>query len=250
MLFSVIMPCFNRRHLIGASIESVLNQNLDDSEYELIVIDDGSTDGSYEFLNRKYGDRLVLLCQKNQGPGAARNKGIERARGEYISFLDSDDQWYPWTLSVYKQVIEKHGKPSFISSLAKVFEGEVLLDINQDQAFISNDFSCFYETSFMKYWLLPGATCIRRSELEKVGKFTCSHINAEDTDLWLKLGISSGFVWIKKPYLLAYNSNDSSVSKDITKTMMGIMHIVESEKIGKYPGEKKWLIPRRRIITS
>jgi glycosyltransferase involved in cell wall biosynthesis len=104
--FSVIVPTFNRLELLKQTIKSLSStgQNV----CELIVVDDGSTDGTIEFI-KKAQPGVLLIEQPNQGPGAARNRGIEAATGEYIAFLDSDDLWFPWTLPTYREVIEKSG---------------------------------------------------------------------------------------------------------------------------------------------
>ena len=89
---TVVIPTYNRAHLIKDAVESVLNQTYQD--FELIVIDDGSTDNTREVL-AVYKDKLTYIYQENQGRSSARNHGIELAQGEYIAFLDSDDVWFP-----------------------------------------------------------------------------------------------------------------------------------------------------------
>ena len=89
-LVSIVIPTYNRRHFVADAIDSGLRQTCE--RCEVIVVDDGSTDGTADYLREKYGDRIVLVTQPNQGPGIARNSGIEAARGEFIHFLDADDQ--------------------------------------------------------------------------------------------------------------------------------------------------------------
>src|SRR5713226_7707474 len=93
MTVSVIMPTFNRRRVIGRAISSVLSQTY--SDYELIVIDDGSTDGTSDWLAQEYPGVRLIRCASNRGAAGARNFGFEAARGEFIAFLDSDDVWTP-----------------------------------------------------------------------------------------------------------------------------------------------------------
>ena len=97
MLVTVIIPVFNSSRTIIRCLESVINQTY--SDIEIIVIDDGSTDDSIRLLRSYINDKncknITILCQKNSGPSAARNNGITHAKGEYIAFLDSDDEWYP-----------------------------------------------------------------------------------------------------------------------------------------------------------
>ena len=120
-LFSTVIPTYNRASLIRATIDSVLAQDLPDQE--VIVVDDGSTDGTLETL-ASYGNRIKVLEQKNSGPAVARNLGIAHASGEYIATLDSDDLWFPWTLAVYAEAIRAHGSPAFVAGAPFVFHDE------------------------------------------------------------------------------------------------------------------------------
>jgi glycosyltransferase involved in cell wall biosynthesis len=95
MLFSVIIPTYNRAALLCTALDSVFAQTFTD--YEVIVVDDGSTDGTAAMV-ASYGGRVRYFQQQNKGPGAARNLGAQHATGEYLAFLDSDDLWFPWTL--------------------------------------------------------------------------------------------------------------------------------------------------------
>src|ERR1700742_4118116 len=97
-LFSVIIPTYNRCAFIGRALDSVLSQ--EGCDLEVIVVDDGSTDGTPEMLGR-YDRQIQILKQSNKGPGAARNRGLQEASGEYVAFLDSDDLWFPWTGETY-----------------------------------------------------------------------------------------------------------------------------------------------------
>lgn len=94
---SVIIPTYNRAHCMSEAIDSVLAQ--DPPADEVIVIDDGSTDNTPEVL-AAYGDRITVIRQPNGGAGAARTVGLRRARGDWITFLDSDDLWYPGRLAL------------------------------------------------------------------------------------------------------------------------------------------------------
>src|SRR5210317_1951921 len=95
-LVSVIIPTYNRGWILAEAIDSVLAQDFKD--YELIVVDDGSTDNTREILGR-YGRDIVVLAQSNQGVSAARNRGIAACTGKFVAFLDSDDLWLPQKLS-------------------------------------------------------------------------------------------------------------------------------------------------------
>ena len=104
-LISVIIPTFNRVEFISEAIDSVLSQTY--SNFEIIVVDDGSTDNTKQLLT-KYGSRITYDFQENKGVSSARNKGLDIAKGEWIAFLDSDDIWLPEKLSLQMQDLEQH----------------------------------------------------------------------------------------------------------------------------------------------
>src|SRR3954447_3229771 len=96
-LFTVLITAYNRASFVVQAIDSALRQTFTD--YEIVVVDDGSADGTAELL-AQYGDRIRLVRQPNRGVGNAYNSGIRAAQGEYVAFLDSDDIWMPWVLEV------------------------------------------------------------------------------------------------------------------------------------------------------
>jgi GT2 family glycosyltransferase len=106
-LVSVVVPTYNRAHLIGRTIESVLGQSY--RNVEVVVVDDGSTDHTREQLAKDYGkdERVRYFHKTNGGPASARNAGFSHARGEYVALLDSDDTWYPWKLSLQIGCMER-----------------------------------------------------------------------------------------------------------------------------------------------
>ena len=107
-LVSVIIPTYNRAHCLARAVESALTQTY--PNVEVIVVDDGSTDTTGDLIVRQYGKdrRVMYLYQANSGVCAARNAGFERARGDYIALLDSDDVWEPWKLELQIACLEKH----------------------------------------------------------------------------------------------------------------------------------------------
>ena len=110
---SVIIPTYNRAVSIGRAIESVLGQTY--VEYEIVVVDDGSTDNTQQIL-KTYDGLIKCIAQKNAGVSAARNAGIQIARGEWIAFLDSDDQWFPNYLKLQIECIER--SPEIIAQVS------------------------------------------------------------------------------------------------------------------------------------
>lgn len=103
---SVIIPTYNRRHCIGQAIDSVLHQTYGD--YELIVVDDASSDGTADWIAANYGQIQLVRLPQNRGASAARNQAIAIAKGEYVAFLDSDDRWEPDFLSTHIHTLQSN----------------------------------------------------------------------------------------------------------------------------------------------
>lgn len=246
-LFSVIIPVYNRARLITATLESVLAQTF--TAYEVIVIDDGSTDATPAVLAR-YADRVRVLTQANRGAGAARNLGLRHARGDYAVFLDSDDLWFTWTLAVCAQVIVDH-EPSVIvsvplrfsdvASLPAVAPNPPRLVIRDDFLSIGRDMRRFAST------VLPLA---RVQDLRAVGGYAELPIAFEDWDLLLRMGEAPGFASIESPPVLAYRQHGASATRDPRSLYEGARYCVRQEATGCYPGGHARRRERRGILCS
>ena len=102
--FSVVIPVYNRAHILGRALESVLAQSFGD--FEVVVVDDGSTDNPSTVVDSLWDDRIRYLRQDNRGGGAARNLGIDAAHGRFVAFLDSDDEFLPGHLAALKALLD------------------------------------------------------------------------------------------------------------------------------------------------
>src|ERR1700694_4855854 len=122
--FSILMPVYNREKYVRQAVESILSQTF--ADFELLAIDDGSTDGSAEIL-KSFGNRIKLIQQCNQGPEVARNAAAALAQGEYLAFLDSDDFLFPSALATYDRIIRTFDSPPLILG-SDIFyrEGQVI----------------------------------------------------------------------------------------------------------------------------
>lgn len=246
VFFSTIIPVFNRAHLIRATLNSVLHQEFDDQE--VIVIDDGSKDRTLDVLVA-YSNRIKVLQQENKGPGAARNSGIYHAQGEYIAFLDSDDLWFPWTLSTYEQVIRENSLPAFVVGKAVRFQNEAEIQVVHYTSLGYKYFKNYYASSNQFPAILPSFVAVRADYLREVGGFPDKKINAEDADLWLKFGTKKGFVYIQSPPTCAHRKHADSAMADTLRTYQGICHLIQQEKKGQYPGAAEQQRERIKIIT-
>jgi hypothetical protein len=233
------MPVFNRAHSLGRAIDSLLAQTF--AGYEIILVDDGSTDNSVE-VALSYGDKIKLLKQENAGPGAARNTGINHAQGDYLVFLDSDDTWFPWTLQNYNEVIDQHDSPSLV--LGKATGTPVTHQALQCEAF-----ACYYQSADLIINSFGCCFAINRQVLSGGTRFNSQHINAEDLDLLMQIGTQPGFVWIQEPVLLLHKDTPDSAVTDAEKTFDGLVHMIHKEKNSLYPGGDSGQTSRRKIIT-
>ena len=125
MKVSVIIPTYNRAHLVSEAINSVLNQTYQD--FEIIVVDDGSTDETCEKL-RPYQDKIKYVYVKNGGAAYARNVGMKIARGKYIAFLDSDDLYYPYKIELQADFLDRFLGIHLVCTEISAFDNDVFWD--------------------------------------------------------------------------------------------------------------------------
>ena len=178
MYISVIIPTYNREKFLEIAIESVLNQSY--KKFELIVVDDGSTDNTSQIL-KKYSN-ITELYQKNSGVASARNYGIKKAKYEWIAFLDSDDSWMSDKLQ--KQVkFHKNSNLLFSHTDETWIRDQKIIKKKPYQSKPSGN--CFLDNiSFCK--ISPSTVLLHTSILEKVGNFDENLKICEDYDLWLR----------------------------------------------------------------
>jgi glycosyltransferase involved in cell wall biosynthesis len=248
--FSVIMPAYNRSTLISATLDSVCAQTFTD--WEIVIVDDGSTDSTYEVISEyaaRNPDRITTLRQPNSGPGAARNFAIQKIAGEYAVFLDSDDLWFPWTLATFRRAIDQYAKPSLVVGALMQFNDVSDVKKVTEGSFEPELFPDLYSALAVKP-IYTGEIAVRTDALRSAGGYTNLRINAEDSDLWLKLGCMPGFVHIKSPIIFGYRRHPDSAVADYTKTYLGMVHLIGQERTGNYPGGESRKIDRLRIIAE
>ncbi len=244
--FSVIIPTYNRVKYIAATLASVQAQEFTD--FEVIVVDDGSTDGTLEILDA-HKSWLTVLQQKNAGPGVARNVGSKHAKGEYLAFLDSDDIWFPWTLSTFNEVLEKHKKPELVSTKLQLFWAEKDLEGVNREPLRVDIFNDYYEASHKSYFVGACMMTVRNALFEAVGGFTEKQIYCEDSDLALRFGLGRGFVQILAPVTMGYRQHLTNATRNYEKIYNGLLFLIESEIMGLYPGGRSRRIDRLRLLT-
>ncbi|MBY5961832.1 glycosyltransferase [Marinobacter nauticus] len=222
-LVSIITPTFNRADYLPIAVESVLAQTM--PEFELIVIDDGSTDNTSEVMERYTSDsRVRYFKQENQGQSIARNRGIEAAKGDYICFLDSDNAWLETKLSkslqAFKEnpeadivygdfiLIDEHGKEQGVNRM-KRYSGRITSHLIHDN-FISMN-----------------TTMTRRRCFEEMGGFDNADRLAEDYGLWLRFSTRYQFLYL--PEILGYyRVMENQISSDKDSRLMANEQIIRT----------------------
>jgi GT2 family glycosyltransferase len=192
------MPAYNAARTIDAAIRSVLSQTRGD--FELIVVDDGSSDDTVDRVQRFASDgRVQVIRQRNSGPGAARNRAIRSGRGQYVSMLDSDDLWLPEYLETMAAILDRDSELGFAYTNAWVLD-DATRRIRKTSAMHyqhpprdpPRDPAAFLELLLRRGNFVFTSTTVRREVLERVGLFEAALMPAEDYGLWLRI-VASGF---------------------------------------------------------
>ena len=204
---SVIIPTFNRGWVIRETVDSVLAQDFTD--FELIVVDDGSIDDTGRILD-SYGRDLTVLRQPNRGVSAARNLGIGAAGGQLIAFLDSDDLWLPRKLSVQVDFFHSH-PDAMINQTEEIWirNGVRVNPKTRHQKFSG----LIFERSLELCLVSPSAVMMRRSLFDQVGLFDEDLPACEDYDLWLRISWRFPVHLIETPLIIKRGGHADQLSK-------------------------------------
>ncbi|MCE5244835.1 MAG: glycosyltransferase [Syntrophobacteraceae bacterium] len=208
-VISVIIPTWNRREQLLEAVASVLAQRC--AEMEIIVVDDGSTDGTAEALE-SFGSRVACLYQPRAGVSAARNRGIEASRGEWLAFLDSDDLWLPEKLSAQMDFFSRHPEAG-ICQTEEVWirNGRRLNPKNYHRKPEGRCFPLLLERCLVS----PSAVMIHRNVFEEVGLFDESLPACEDYDLWLRIGCRMPIGLVKRPLVVKRGGHADQLSATV-----------------------------------
>jgi glycosyltransferase involved in cell wall biosynthesis len=203
---SVIIPTYNRGWIIKEAIDSVLAQ--DYREFELIVVDDGSTDDTDDILNSYRGD-IMVFRQENQGVSAARNRGLAEASGRFIAFLDSDDLWLPQKLFRQIEFFDKNPDAQICQTEETWIRKGVRVNPKNRH---KKPWGMIFEPSLALCLVSPSAVMIRRSLFEKVGGFDETLPACEDYDLWLRISCRYPVYLIETPLIIKRGGHDDQLS--------------------------------------
>ncbi len=206
---SVIIPTFNRAAILPRAVDSVLAQTV--APQELIVVDDGSTDSTQDVL-ASYISQIKVITQSNKGVSAARNTGINHAKGDWFALLDSDDEWKPSKLERQIDYIEHN--PS--CKILQTQENWIRHGLWANPKNKHNKPSGWIFQNCLKMCVVsPSAVIIHREVFEKVGFFDETLLACEDYDLWLRIALHYPIDLLDESLIVKYGGHDDQLSRAI-----------------------------------
>ncbi|MDD5680406.1 MAG: glycosyltransferase family A protein [Candidatus Omnitrophica bacterium] len=237
---SVVIPAYNCERFISTAIESVLNQTYGD--YEIIVVNDGSTDKTDEILSG-YTSKIKKIYQPNKGPAEARNTGVANSEGEYIAFLDQDDAWLPDKLRMQVEVMGKNDK------LGLVYTDTYIL---KDKEFSISDRPCrrsfqirqphrgsVLEYLFLDNFIATSSVMVRKECFSEIGMFDPSVVPSEDYDRWLRIAAAYEMDFMNVP-LVKFRDHIAAFAGNKIVTLTHIIDVL-NKALSEYPHLRKIL---------
>ena len=219
--YSIIIPLYNKGQKVKRSIDSVLNQSWE-RVFEIIVVDDGSTDDSANYVKSYNDERIRYIYKDNGGVSSARNKGLSEAKGEWILFLDADDEIKQGAIMVYQQLMEKYSQAAMLVQRQDLYSGKGLLQ----KLFYSIKSSYMTSSPFMSMWLhlcfpCPRNFCFKRDLCSQVGDFDTRMSFWEDYDYTLRVA--------KCCKRMAFSSNVGAQYNQEQTGLSGTSHPLQKE---------------------
>jgi glycosyltransferase involved in cell wall biosynthesis len=212
--FSVIIPLYNKENYIEETIKSVLNQSFND--FEVIIVDDGSTDDSLKLASQLQNSKITIITQKNQGASVARNRAINAAKGKYIAPLDADDIWHKNHLSELKSLI--HSFPNaglFCNNYEIKLNDNFIIKANFNFSYDSDHLEIpdFFDANIINYIPSSSSTAFLKSSFIELGTYNTSLRTGQDLDLWIRFALKHKVVFNPTITMVYNNYDDSSLSK-------------------------------------
>lgn len=207
MQISVVIPSYNRRHTLQRALQSVFEQS--SVVDEVILVDDGSSDGSAEMVARSF-PTVKLIRQPNLGVSAARNRGIEAARYDWIALLDSDDSWLPTKIEKIRAA--RRQQPDFVLFHSDEIWMRRGVRVNPMKKHRKHG-GWIFEQCLPLCAISPSASVIRKSVLQELGMFDESLPACEDYDLWLRLSHRFPVCYLDEALIVKYGGHEDQLSR-------------------------------------
>jgi glycosyltransferase involved in cell wall biosynthesis len=204
---SVVIPTYNRASVLGRAIDSVLAQTY--TNFEVIVVDDGSTDNTQELLS-KYEDRIVTITQPNAGVSCARNNGVLKSSGEWIAFLDSDDSWLPNKLELQMKYIDSNPRYNLVHGEEIWIRNGKRVNPKNKHAKSGGD---IFLRSLELCLISPSAVILKKDLYNRMEGFREDYEVCEDYDLWLKICSLEEVGFITTPIINKFGGHEDQLSR-------------------------------------
>ena len=241
---SIIIPLYNKEKDIKKTIDSVLKQTY--INFEVVIIDDGSTDNSLEIVKRINDKRIKLYQKENEGVSIARNLGVEKATSPYIAFLDGDDYWHPNHLENINFLITTYPNHNWFASAYEKKRTEKLT-VKMDSPILENgdewhgEVDDFFKNCFKDSLVNSSSVCFKKKFFKDLNGFNISYTHGEDTDLWIRAALSSKIIFYNN-FTSIQNLESNNRSTDIPIVKRNIIDINSfTEKEKNNPSLKKYL---------
>ncbi|WP_223549443.1 glycosyltransferase family 2 protein [Aestuariivivens sp. NBU2969] len=235
--FSVVIPLYNKEAYIADTLNSVLNQTFED--FEVIIVNDGSTDGSLEMASSFKDQRIKIFNQINQGASVARNNGIEQAQSEFIALLDADDIWYKNHLEELKKLIETFPEAGLFCSRYKTKISKKRMVKHDFGGFIDKDYRGivpdFFKASLVDRVAHTSAIVVPKNTFNEYGGFEKTISSGQDLDLWIRIAANCEVVISNETTCIYRFEIPASLSKTpiISKQLVDFKKYEELEKRNK-----------------
>lgn len=230
---SVIVPTYNRRRLVVEAVESILRQSYGD--FEVIVVDDGSSDGTSDALG-VFGDSVRVVRQENRGPAAARNRGLAHSGGELIAFLDSDDLWLERKLE--KQVAFFDRNPDELLCYTDEIWIRRGVRVNPRRRHAKWD-GWIFEKCLPLCIISPSSVMMRRAFFARIGGFDEDFPVCEDYELWLRASARIALRYIKEKLIVKRGGHDDQLSKRWGQDVYRVRAIMKVLRVGALGAEQE-----------
>ena len=224
VIVTVVIPCYNSQNTILRALNSIVRQTYKD--VEIIIIDDGSTDNTQVLIQQFFENKTIqyqYIYQSNAGPSSARNKGVQNAQGDYIAFLDSDDEWHKDKLKLQMEVIQNKN----LNFLGSRYQYDVF-DYEQKQT-IKLESYCFNSLLLKTRFSTPGVV-MKKDFFLFLNGFNESLKYAEDHDLWLRASLKNDLYLIEEPKLVRLHKNafgETGLSSHMFQMFLGELSVVK-----------------------
>ncbi|MBN1200761.1 MAG: glycosyltransferase [Anaerolineae bacterium] len=234
-LVSIVIPSYNHKQYVWQTVDSCLTQTY--PHCEIIVVDDGSTDGTGEMLKQRYGDRIRYICQDNRGLPVARNVGTQAARGDFIHYCDADDQLLPQKVARCMDVLLDNPDVTLVYTHCEYVEADGRTVIPRPQPELpSGDVFCELLAGPRGNFIPQCTPLIRRQAVLDAGGFCETIRSAHDWDLWLRLAAQHRFAFINEA-LARYRVLPHAMHTDPVRMSEARLRVIQRAR--DYPGRER-----------